>query len=208
MTGPEQRYSSLRYANGAYPLIAIDGPGGAGKTTLTDFLTGRYPGVVPLHSDDYFEPLPGPIPPGFTNRERLASDIGPAVVNGDRRLTYRPYDWKSGAILLRNIDVSQGVLIEGVRSWQLPFPWDFKIWIDAPREERLRRCVEVRTNDERRAASDSIAELATRFAFWADDADAYRDHIQPELHADLIIDGQRPFADQLSTLETVLPSGL
>ena len=82
--------------NGEYPTIAIDGPGGSGKSEVGRWLKKLLPNFVLLEGDDYFEPLTD-LPPGMRggfNVERFMLDVGHSLQRGGRALSYRPYSWR------------------------------------------------------------------------------------------------------------------
>lgn len=198
---------SLQPRNTAYPLIAIDGPGGAGKSTLAQSLQHVLGDYALLHGDDYFEPgvhSDNPALPGRLNSERFMQDVGHDMQAGRSMLRHRPYDWHLGRLVTHTLTVNGGVIHEGIKSLALPIDWDVAIWVEAPRNERYRRCVEQRTDAQRKATGASPRELSDRFNAWADEADVYRTAIEPEAKATCIVDGQAPFQQQLTAIEQAL----
>lgn len=61
-------------------LVAIDGRGGAGKTSLREYLTPLLPEYFLLHGDIYFEPTPSGPAFGSFNDARFINEIfNPAI---------------------------------------------------------------------------------------------------------------------------------
>src|SRR5579862_2323957 len=99
--------------NGTYYLVAIDGRGGAGKTTLTEYVAKLLPDFTIINGDDYFEPTPGEIAWGAFNDERFEEDVIKPLSKGKTTLIYRPYDWhKKPPITEQSITINKGLLIE------------------------------------------------------------------------------------------------
>jgi uridine kinase len=162
-------------------LVAIDGYGGAGKTTLAGLLASAVPHTSVVHTDDFVFPgeLSGWGWPRFNTQV-----LQPLLVGRPGR--YQRYDWRSGDVAEWH-DVSTGGLAvcEGVSilRHELGDPWDVKIWIDCPHEVRLRRGVE-RDGVENRWKWEQI---------WIPEEDEYFLRDRPDVRADLILDGTRPF---------------
>jgi hypothetical protein len=72
--------------NGAFYLVAVDGRGGAGKSTLATALLDSLPGFALIAGDDYFEPMDDPIGWGGFNEERFAVDVSGPWSAGHRAL--------------------------------------------------------------------------------------------------------------------------
>jgi len=60
----------LSRTQGTTTLIAIDGPGGSGKTTLAAVVAGLLDGAPVVHGDDFYRPMPD------HERERLTAQQG------------------------------------------------------------------------------------------------------------------------------------
>ena len=85
--------------NSKYYIIAVDGRGGAGKTTLSKHILEKLDGFSVICGDDYFEPIEHPIAWGGYNEERFFKDVIEPIKNGSRDVNYRPYGWgKSGPV--------------------------------------------------------------------------------------------------------------
>jgi uridine kinase len=173
------RYDELARAvlahEGPVRLVGIDGCAGAGKTTFATRLATAVGGAPIVHTDD------------FASHEtpiewwpRMLDDVvGPLL--GGRAATYPAYDWvrrAPGETIV--VEPAPVVVIEGVGGCRAA--WRDKlatsIWIDAPRDERLRRGL----------ARDGI-ELAGFWREWMAAEDAYVAAEDPASRVDLVVDG-------------------
>ncbi|WP_207706829.1 uridine kinase family protein [Alkaliphilus pronyensis] len=170
-------------------LIGIDGCGGAGKSSLAKKLSEEYNQITIVHMDDFYlpsqlrnngDPEDKEIGADFDWR-RLKKQVLEPLVN-DNAATYQKYDWSSDN-LGEWVEVKVGgiVLVEGVYSTrkELAKLYDFKIWIDAPRELRLERGIE-RDGEEYR-------ELWEK---WMIGEDMYVENHRPIDTADLVLNSK------------------
>jgi uridine kinase len=147
-------YDELQARALAYPrrgatlLLGIDGPGGSGKSTIASALarTGPYPVVA---VDDFYRPSAerngDPVPQRRVGAEfdldRLERQVLVPLGMG-RPARYQRYDWPSDR-LDGWIEVRPGgfVILVGiyVMSRGLAAYLDVCIWVECPREVRLRR---------------------------------------------------------------------
>jgi uridine kinase len=166
---------TLLAADGPVRLVGIDGCGGAGKTTFATRLA-RAAGQAPIvHTDDFAS---HDVPIDWWPR-LLAEVIEPLLAG--RRATYSAYDWvRRTAGPTRHVDPAPLVVIEGVGAcrgaWRRRLV--ASIWIDTPREERLRRGL----------ARDG-AELADFWRDWMIAEDRYVAAEDPAGHVDIVVDG-------------------
>jgi uridine kinase len=132
------------------PLIALDGPGGSGKTTLAAAVAGRLDGAVVVHGDDFYRPMPVP------DREQLDAEQGYhcyfdwqrlrdevlTPLRAGRPARYRSFDWATGELGdSHEIGPGPTVIVEGVyaaRPELAPY-YDLTAFVDTPREICLRR---------------------------------------------------------------------
>lgn len=122
-------------------IIAIDGPAGAGKTTLakriSDSLIPRNTAVV--HMDDLYNGWDDALTPQLSRT--LVNQILTPVSQG-KSFGYRKYDWFSGAFQeFRQFDPPYLLILEGVGSGQKAVRkfTDELIWIEIQKEVGLRR---------------------------------------------------------------------
>jgi uridine kinase len=160
---------------GPVRLVAIDGPGGAGKSTLAQRMSAATGGAPVVHTDD-FASADNPI----DWWPRLLAQVIEPLSNG-QPAHYQRYDWPSGSLAeWHTLDPAPIIVIEGVtaarREWRHQL--SYVIWVETPRNERLRRGLE-------RDGLDAVG-------FWGDwmtaeDEHYARDPTRPI--ADLVIDG-------------------
>lgn len=179
----------IRPKPGVVRIVGVDGCGGAGKTTFASQLSAAAGNCPVVHTDDFAthdEPLGwGP---------RLVTEVLEPL---SRRCaaTFTAYDWVNRCpgetVTVAPADV---VIVEGVSATRRAFR-DYlalRVWVDADRATRLRRGV-ARDGEQLREFWD----------WWMAQEDAYVAEEQPELQADLVVDGnppQWPGADEFVVL--------
>lgn len=145
-------------ATDGWPVIVIDGPAGAGKTSaaraVADLLGPRSVGVI--HMDDLYNGWGG-LDAELT--DYLTEELEPQIRAGDD-ITHRCYDWHRGRfgpnVTLPATDV---LIIEGVGSAQpaLSDVADLSIWVEADPDVCRRRWL-----------SRDGAGMTPHFADWTD----------------------------------------
>lgn len=156
-------------------VVAIDGLGGAGKTTLAERIVGDRPGTV-VHTDD-FAALDNPLDWWPRVLEQV---LVPLSRNHAAR--YQRYDWDSRELAeWHTIEPGGLVVMEGVSSSRLAFrPYlSLAIWVDTPRELRLQRGLE--------RDGEGMRDM---WMEWMASEEAWEAKEDPRSHADLIISGQ------------------
>jgi cytidylate kinase len=156
-------------------LVGIDGCAGAGKTTFATRLAAAAGQAPIVHTDDFathadfmqWWPL-------------LLNDVVEPLLAG-QAATYLPYDWVARAPgPAVTIEPAPLVVIEGVgacrRAWRQQLA--MSIWIEAPRDERLRR-----------GLGRDGEELAGFWREWMAAEDGYVAAEDPATGADLVVDG-------------------
>ena len=163
-------------AKRATRLIAIDGWGGAGKSRLAAELEKRPPSVAVVHTDDFA----GPGQPGW-DWARFAREVLDPLLS-DRPARFQRYDWNRDRLgEWQQVPTSGTVIVEGISSSrrELGPVWDLVIWVECPREVRLRRGVE-RDGEALRSKWETV---------WMPEEDAYVRTQDPIGRADLVVDG-------------------
>jgi uridine kinase len=156
-------------------IVAIDGPGAAGKSSLAGSLRQRLMAQV-IHTDD-FASWDNPLDwwPDF-----LARVLKPLA--SGKPVTYRPRSWDRVPKEIVAINPHTLVIVEGVGASRKAFrPYlAFSIWIETAAELRLRRGVE-RDGEEAR-------ELWRQ---WMSAENEYVASERPSEYTDLILRGDR-----------------
>lgn len=164
-------------------IIAIDGPGGAGKTTFAKRLSAATQSeTITLHTDEFATPDE---PTAWW--PRLQSVIERLVAGESARFV--PYDWAAGASgPERTVEPVALVIIEGVSSSRIEWAEHlaFSIWVNA--SPKVCRDRGVSRDDV--APSDWDTAAASEAAFFASDG-AYA-------RADLIVDSSRPLDSEIT----------
>ena len=158
-------------------IVAIDGPGGAGKSSLADALAARLDRAPVLHTDD-FASWDNPL------------DWAPRLVeealeplSRRRSVRFRRTDWEGkGRVLWRNVQAADFVVLEGMSAGRPAFrPFlTYSIWVETPRELRLRRGLE-------RDGADALPQWER----WMAEEDRHVEQERPQEHADLVVPGDR-----------------
>lgn len=156
-------------------VTAIDGHGGAGKSTLADRIATALGDAPIVHTDD-FASWEDP----FVWWPRLLEQVLRPLGAG-KPARYQRYDWTRHA-LSEWIDVACGanVVLEGVSSSRLAFrPYVcFAIWVETPRDVCLARGL-ARDGDDMRGYWER----------WIAEEDRYIEREAPDRYADLIVAG-------------------
>ncbi len=172
-------------------MIAIDGGGGAGKTTFANCLQKEIPGSCIVKIDDFYLPpqLRTPvlsidvINPNF-DWDRIRKLILDAVTD-DKDISYQLYDFENGTLTGEVIHVPRDatIILEGVWSMQDSFVelYDYRIWLEAPADLRLERGVSRDGEELRQVWVDE----------WIPIDDSYKKTQAPHLRADVIVDSAR-----------------
>jgi uridine kinase len=169
-------------------VVGIDGAGAAGKTSLAITLAAASttPAVV-VRFDDFYLPKARRAPlvhghppePNF-DWQRLRCEVLLPLSEG-RPARYQRYDWDDDVLAEWNDVPAEGlVVIEGVyvtRS-QLRSFYDFRIWVQTPRDVRLDRAVARDGEDARGQWEDE----------WMPAEDEYIARENPAASADWIFD--------------------
>lgn len=176
--------------NGAFHTIAVDGRGGSGKSTLAAFLHDARPELTLVNGDDYFEPVESDTVWGAFNEGRFLRDVVEPLAVGSV-FTHQPYEWASRGLLAPETrTVSAGVLVERCFSFALPVAWDVRIWVETPAPVCLARGL-AREHLPREDVLRAWREE------WQPREIAYIADHEPARTAHLVVDGERPFEEQV-----------
>ena len=155
-------------------IVAVDGPGGAGKSSLAAWLAHRLGGVPTIHTDDFAswdDPL------GWW--PRLLSEVLEPFAAG-RRAEFVPTSWDGRSRDPVVVEPADFAILEGVSSSRAAFrPFlSYSIWVETPRELRLARGL----------ARDGEG-MRTQWEEWMAAEDRHIADERPAEHADLILPG-------------------
>jgi uridine kinase/predicted TPR repeat methyltransferase len=156
-------------------LVAVDGPGGAGKSTFARRLAGALGGAPIVHTDDFATGEPG-----LEWWPRLEREVI-VPLRTSRVARYRRYDWPTRRLAeWHTVDPAPVVIIEGVSSARAAVADSLalSIWVDAPHDVRLRRGLERDGEAARAQWQQWMTEEETHFA--SDDT---------QERADVVVDG-------------------
>lgn len=184
-----QRLRSMVAQRGVV-LVGVDGCGGSGKSTFARALVAAGGGdVTMVQMDDFYKPVAErprgeerPIGGNF-DWERVRAQVLEPLRRGEIA-RYRRYDWGTDALAEWHETHPAGiVVIEGVYSTrnELRSFYDFRVFVECPPDERLRRGLER----DGKAARDTWEKV------WMPAESQYMDLHQSWRHADLLIDGLR-----------------
>ncbi len=130
-------------------IIGIDGCGGAGKSTLANKIKSNFSTVTIVHMDDFYLPSAKIVNEHPTNKsigadfdwKRLLQEVLDPISNGIEGC-YKRYDWETDSLAESHTVSANGiVIIEGVYATrqELAGIYDLKIWVNCPRETRIKR---------------------------------------------------------------------
>jgi uridine kinase len=156
--------------------VAIDGPGGAGKSVFAQRLARHLGNAPVIHTDD-FASWDNPV--GWWSR--LEDQVLGPIERGEWPVRFRAYDWEARRLgEWREIPDSDVILLEGVSSSRkaVASRLTLAVWVEAPRDRRLARGLERDGEPMRAHWEQWMAEEDAHFA-----ADRARDR------AGVIVDG-------------------
>jgi uridine kinase len=183
--GAAARWQASRISGTSGPsvlILAIDGHGAAGKSTIADAVAAATEAAL-VHTDDFFQvPPPRPGRPGLADyydwRRLRAQALEP--LRARLGAAFCRFDWERGGGLDGTVTVEPNdlIVVEGVYSAapELGDLVDRSVFVDTPEQERLRRLRGRLKPDE-----------------WDDEwllaEHAYFDVIRPPSSFDLIVSG-------------------
>ena len=160
-------------------IVAVDGPGGAGKSTLAERLAMELEAEI-VHTDD-FASWDDPV----NWWPRLLAEVLEPLSRG-KTARFRSTNWDGGPEGSREVAPSEFLILEGVTASRDAFRrfLTYAIWIETPRRLRLGRGIE----------RDGEASRA-QWIEWMAAEDAYMERERPRDRADAVLPGDRPLED-------------
>lgn len=174
---------------GTTKIVGIDGHGGSGKSTLAELLAHQLDAEI-VHTDDFA---------GWDNPKdwwpQLIERVLEPVAAGQKNLNYPRSQWWPDHHPEPVVDqpVTEILIVEGVSALRKEFRryLTFGIFIDTSLEVCLDRGV---TRD---ADHGTKEEILQKWRQWYKDEEGYIERDDPETFADVVLDGTKPFEDQL-----------
>ena len=170
-------------------LVAIDGLGGAGKSTLAEQIAGDVPEVTIVHFDDFYRVMDPVEREGLSveeafrrsfDWERLEAQVLKPL-RAQQTARYERYDWPTNQLAeTHTVRPDQIVLVEGVGCSrpELRGYYDLRVWVETSYEKRHRRMIARGENPP-----EQIARWEAIEAYYA------QTH-RPHESADLVIAGE------------------
>ncbi len=175
---------------GGTTFIAIDGHGGSGKSSLAQLLAKQLHAQI-IHTDD-FASWDNPIEWHTTLIEKVFLPIQQGATN----LSYERSKWwdNHDPKPVQNQPVTNIMILEGARSLrtELRKYISIGIFVDTSREVCLERGIERDLGIGK--TQDEILKLWNE---WLDAEDAYYAKDKPQNYADIVVDGTKPFNEQI-----------
>lgn len=160
---------------GPVRLVAVDGPGGAGKSTFASQLSAAADGAPVVHTDD-FASADNPI----NWWPRMLEQVIVPLTEG-RPAFFQRYDWPSESLAeWRTVEPAPIIILEGVSSARREWSQNlaFVFWVETPRDIRLQRAVE-RDGEE----------VLEDWEVWMGEEDAHYERDPTRQRSDMVIDG-------------------
>jgi uridine kinase len=160
---------------GPVRLVAVDGPGGSGKSTFALRLAAAAGDAPIVHTDD-FASADNPVDWWPRLLEQVIEPLSRGVA-----ASYQRYDWGSRSLAeWHDVEPTPIVIVEGVSSERTEWlaKLSYVVWIDAPPDVRLRRGLD-------RDGEDAIELWKT----WMAAEDEHYRNDPTRDRADLIVDG-------------------
>jgi uridine kinase len=173
-------------------LIAIDGRGGSGKTTLAALLMKKLNAQL-IQTDD-FASWDNP----YDWSQLVIERVFEPIKNGAKTLNYPRSKWWENHQPEPVVDqpVTNIMILEGVSSLRKEFRdyISIGIFVNTPREICLKRGIERDINND---TGKTEAEIIAMWEKWAAAEDEYINRDKPQDYADIVIDGTRSLEEQL-----------
>lgn len=173
-------------------IIAINGGGGAGKTTFSGILSKYLGDCMIVHTDD-FASWDNPI-----NWHKRAIDELFTPLAENKAANYQVHDWKFNKLGdWACVNCEDYIIVEGVGSSREEFRkfLSFSIFIEAEEDLRLERGLERDAKNAEKEGMRKDHETAElQWKNWLRQESGHFKEDDPRLFADIIISGEEPFS--------------
>jgi uridine kinase len=180
---------------GEVRFVAVDGRGGSGKSTLAELLAKQLDAQI-IHTDD------------FASRGNpknwwpsVIEHVFKPIAQDAKTLNYERSKWWENHHPKPAVDqpVTPIMILEGVSSFRKEFRnyISLRIFVDTPKEICMQRGLERDTSNNTGKTEHEIKRL---WEEWQQGEDDYLTSDQPVTSADIVLDGSRPFMQQLAEL--------
>lgn len=182
--------SLLKPKVGKVIFITIDGHGASGKSTLAKLLREKLHAEI-IHTDD-FASWDNPLN-WWTD---VVEKVFKPIEEGATSLSYQPTSWWENhhPEPIENQLITAIMILEGVSSSRSEFDdyLSYRIFVDTPKEICLARGLQRDSN-----TGKNEAELTKMWEAWFQKEIEYMKRDNPKEKADIVIDGTKPFAEQI-----------
>jgi len=174
-------------------FIAIDGHGGSGKSTLAKLMAKELKAEI-IRVDDFAD---------WDNPHnwwpRVIEQVFSPIKAGVKTLSYQPSSWWKDhqPSPITDKPVTNLMILEGLGSSRSQFD-DFislRIFVDTPRELCITRGVERDMGNGK-----SKEDLTILWMKWLSEEDEYFNNDNPKAKADYVVDGIKPYEEQLALM--------
>jgi uridine kinase len=171
----------ISIANSTIPfVIAVDGFGGSGKSSLCKELSNLLPDAMTIQTDDFIK---YPHKPNVFDHDWSAIESKVLKrLKKDTKVITKTYDWNALGPANEQHDVKHFVLVDGIGLLESKYIdyFDLKIWIDCPYEIALARG-KKRDKEEQDIDHDLLWDKV-----WGPGSKLYFKRARPDLNADLL----------------------
>lgn len=181
-TSPEDLAVHIQYLDNVTTpfVIAIDGYGGSGKSTLGKALKQLLPSAMIIETDNFIK---YPHEPNVFEHDWLSIERNVlSRLKNDEKVVTKEYDWNTLSPIKEIQQIKDFVIVEGISLLDDRYVdyYDLKIWIDCPYEVALERG-KKRDKEEQGTNHDELWDTV-----WGPGSKRYFQRSRPDLKADVL----------------------
>lgn len=162
-------------------VVAVDGYGGSGKSSLCKQLKKNLPSVLTIQTDDFIK---YPHKPNVFEHDWVAieNNVLKILQDGATQVTTKTYDWNTLSAAKEMNHVPDVVIVDGIGLLESKYAkyFDLKIWMDCPYEVALGRG-KKRDKEEQGVDHDDLWDNV-----WGPGSQDYFERARPDLNADVL----------------------